>query len=335
MLRIAQHSMHVCATHSCAHQLYHTTASTTCASSTSTRSHSSSGSSFTTTSTDGTNSTNSLAIPTAPRALMGCWRRNWIRFSTNINRKKEHHVSVIWLQTASGMGDLRIDPNQPLTETDSSCGITVVDESTTPYMTADWLNGETGFAQQAVSSFPEKGWLDWGCYSDGVMYERAPSGAYVEEWEKLPDCGPIVEHYTCTYTPNTVSHTSRSASAGGKACESDSVKGVASPTARRVNCYIAGVHHFLAVERGPGKQLHEFSYGVRSPDGTVMVELSTVPECVGQPMHAVSSLKSTCLGPWVLVSQCIVSDAERGLIQAKGAGGGVKGECDSGGSYCS
>jgi len=165
---------------------------------------------------------------TVPDALIGCWRRNWIRFGDA--GPHETDVAVVWLQTASGMGDLRIDPKQALTDT-------------------DWLDGATGFSQQATPSFPEKGWLDWR--SDTLVYEIAPSGAYVEEWERLPGSGPLVEHYVALDTPTVT------------------------------NLYVAGDHHFLAVARPPGEQIHEFSYG-RSPS---KIALSTLPGRVGEPMR--------------------------------------------------
>lgn len=192
---------------------------------------------------------------TVPDALIGCWRRNWIRHGDGEPRRDVH---VVWLQTASGMGDVRIDPSRPPLLTDSSCGITVVDETTAPYPTARWEDGDHGFAQQPEPNFPEDGWLEWR--SPTVMWERAPSGAYVEEWERLP------------YDHGTVVHLVAPASPG------------------RTNLYIAGRHVFLAVERieSPGAQpLHEFSYATlrRSIDpASATIELSTIAERVGATM---------------------------------------------------
>ena len=188
---------------------------------------------------------------TVPDGLFGCWRRNWI--TVGPDGDPDRSVSVIWLQTASGMGDLRIDPAQEPTETDSSCGVTVVDETTTPHMTADWLDGDTGFSQQPESSFPEKGWLVWD--SPTIMRELAPSGAYVEEWQRLAGSDDVVAHF------------------------------VANDAATTTNLYIAGRHVFLARRRGAGEQLDEYSYGVRSA-GTesVTVELSTIVSHVGASM---------------------------------------------------
>ncbi len=70
-------------------------------------------------------------VQTVPDALIGCWRRNWIRFGdagaaedcatedratedrATEDTATEDRVDVIWLQTASGMGDVRIDPTRP------------------------------------------------------------------------------------------------------------------------------------------------------------------------------------------------------------------------------
>jgi len=189
---------------------------------------------------------------TVPDALLGCWRRNWIRFGDDGDLERD--VTVIWLQTASGMADLRLDPTQAPEQTDSSCGITVVDESTTPHVTADWLDGESGFSQQPISSFPEKGWLRWD--SDSIMKELAPSGSYVEEWEKLVDSGGTIAHFLAGDTPTTT------------------------------NLYVCGRHVLLAVQRSESEAVHEYSYGVHSP-GTdaVVIELSTLAHRVGQSMQ--------------------------------------------------
>lgn len=191
---------------------------------------------------------------TVPDALLGCWRRNWIRFGDNGDLERD--VTVIWLQTASGMADLRIDPEQEPDQTDSSCGITVVDESTTPYVTADWVDGESGFSQQPTSSFPEKGWLTWD--SDTIMKELAPSGSYVEEWEKLSGSGDTIAHFVARDTPTTT------------------------------NLYICGRHVLLAVRRSEAETVHEYSYGAYSLDAdgdSVVIEHSTLADRVGSAMH--------------------------------------------------
>jgi hypothetical protein len=59
--------------------------------------------------------------------------------------------------------------------------------------TAEWFTRGTGIAFHPVSAFPEPGLLEW--HSDDVMIERAPSGAYVEEWHRLPDTRTPTTHH--------------------------------------------------------------------------------------------------------------------------------------------
>lgn len=200
---------------------------------------------------------------TVPNDLIGCWRRNWIRFGDNGERQSQ--TRVIWLQTASGMGDLRVDPGQAAHETDSSCGITVVDESTSPHITADWLDGASGFAQQLVSNFPEKGWLTWD--SPSVMRELAPSGAYVEEWERFADSAGPTAHLIAIDAPG------------------------------RVNLYVAGDHAMYCAQNLQPTGVHEFSWGRQVLETrTVVIELSTMPDRVGQTMDLDR--------PWHVESYC-------------------------------
>lgn len=211
-----------------------------------------------------------LGEQTVPDALMGCWRREWIRFRGDnqiaADGSPDRSVTVIWLQTASGMGDLRLDPQQRPEETNSSCGITLVEttpgEDGSPMVTADWLDGPTGFAQQRVSNFPEKGWLTWD--SPTVMREAAPSGAYIEEWVKLAGSSGEIVHLNAPDAPTLT------------------------------NLYIAGSHYFLAVQATPDEQLHQFSYGVRAPDAAgvdalaaahIQIELSTIDTLVGTALR--------------------------------------------------
>jgi len=201
-----------------------------------------------------------FGTPSVPVSLFGCWRRNWIQFE---GRERSSEVTVIWLQTASGMGDLRLDPAQTPAESDSSCGITIVDDTIEP-ITADWQDGETGFGQQTQSNFPEKGWLDWE--TPDLLYERAPSGAYVEEWERLPGSAGAVAHLVSTDTP-------------------------------LANLYLAGSHAFLAVHDPDGTGIHEYTYGTID-DGQTISVYSTFPDRVGKPLRLDR--------PWQLVSASTV-----------------------------
>ena len=147
---------------------------------------------------------------TVPSELIGCWRRAWIRFADGTY---DDTTQVIWLQLDSRMADIRIPASRPdlsrrggfddcsldelrqLADSDSSSGITrctdiVTDADGVRRATAEWFTRGIGINFQPVSVFPEPGLLEWN--DDGnVLIERAPSGAYVEEWHLMPGtCGP-------------------------------------------------------------------------------------------------------------------------------------------------
>ena len=129
----------------------------------------------------------------------------WIEFEDGT---RDDTSFVVWLQLPSLMADVRLtaaalelafeggpagfgecslEQLHVLASSDSSAGATTC----TPFVTgadgvrratAEW-SSTVGF--QAVSAFPEPGLLE--LHDDGtVMIERAPSGAYVEEWRLLP-----------------------------------------------------------------------------------------------------------------------------------------------------
>jgi hypothetical protein len=199
--------------------------------------------------------TSPVGDQTVPARLFGCWRRNWIQFD---GQQPEAGPETIWLQTASGMGDLRIEVGQNAAAGDSSCGITVVEETATSVI-ADWLDGATGFAQQTTSNFPEKGLLSWE--SPTLMFEHAPSGAYIEEWERQPGSAGAVAHFVSPGDPDT-------------------------NAATIANLYLAGTHALLAVQDPEGSGVHEYSYGTSaSRADQATVALSTFPDRVGQPMR--------------------------------------------------
>ncbi len=133
--------------------------------------------------------------------LFGCWQRQWIEFADG---SRDDTSFVVWLQLPSLMADVRLSPAalalagrtslslsdlMVLAESDSSSGATVCTPVVEGTAVAEW---STAIGFQPVSAFPEPGVLEWN--SDGtVMMERAPSGAYVEEWHLLPDSrGPVV-----------------------------------------------------------------------------------------------------------------------------------------------
>jgi len=47
---------------------------------------------------------------TVPDRMIGCWIRRYIQFSDGT---RDTATRVIWVQTASGMGDMRIGPDRP------------------------------------------------------------------------------------------------------------------------------------------------------------------------------------------------------------------------------
>ncbi len=140
---------------------------------------------------------------TVPDELIGCWQRAWIEFADG---SRDDTTVVIWLQLASEMADVRVPADRrletrlgfdecsleelrSLTASESSSGHTVctsieIGDDGVRRATAEWFTRGNGVAFHPVSAFPEPGLLEW--QSDDVMIERAPSGAYVEEWRLLP-----------------------------------------------------------------------------------------------------------------------------------------------------
>lgn len=146
-----------------------------------------------------------MVTATVPDLMLGCWRRAWIEFCDGT---RDDTSMVLWLQTESSMADVRIAADRPsfanrsslaectidelhaLAATDASsgfteCGAVVVDPEGQRSATASWHTRGHGVNFQPVSAFPEPGLMTWN--SDAtVMVERAPSGAYVEEWRLVP-----------------------------------------------------------------------------------------------------------------------------------------------------
>ncbi len=143
--------------------------------------------------------------PTVPELMYGCWRRAWIEFSDG---SIDDSSRVIWLQTPSSMVDVRIAADRPhltgrtrlgdctldelraIAGSDASsgyteCGPVAVDADGLRTATACWHTRGHGVNFQPVSAYPEPGLMSWS--DDGsVMVERAPSGAYVEQWHLVP-----------------------------------------------------------------------------------------------------------------------------------------------------
>lgn len=146
-----------------------------------------------------------MSIPTVPDLMLGCWRRAWIEFSDGT---LDDTSSVTWLQTPSLMADVRIAADRPdlaaraglhectvdelraLAHSDASsgyteCGPVVIGRDGLRAATATWHTRGHGVNYQPVSAFPEPGLMTWSNDAT-VMFERAPSGAYVEEWRLVP-----------------------------------------------------------------------------------------------------------------------------------------------------
>lgn len=141
-----------------------------------------------------------------PDLLRGCWQRSWIRYADGA---VDDTSTVVWLQHESAMADVRIPESHSalqhrgslagctleelrlLANSESSTGATVctpieIGVDGVRRATAAWPRLAGGVEFQPVSGFPEPGLLEWN--DDGtVMLERAPSGAYVEQWRRIPD----------------------------------------------------------------------------------------------------------------------------------------------------
>lgn len=149
---------------------------------------------------------------TVPVELRGCWRRAWIEFADGT---RDDTSLVVWLQLESEMADVRLpaqrgtvvdrsgfddcslDELRALADSESSSGVTVcspvaVGADDVRSATAEWVDGSHSVGFQPVSAFPEPGLLEW--VADDVLIERAPSGAYVEEWHRLPGTTQPLHH---------------------------------------------------------------------------------------------------------------------------------------------
>jgi hypothetical protein len=142
---------------------------------------------------------------TVPDLMFGCWKRAWIEFADGT---RDDTTTVVWLQTESLMADVRIaadrgdirrraglhecttDELRVIAAADASSGFTEcspvdVDADGVRTATASWHTRGHGVNFQPVSAFPEPGLMSWNDDAT-VMMERAPSGAYVEEWRLVP-----------------------------------------------------------------------------------------------------------------------------------------------------
>jgi hypothetical protein len=147
---------------------------------------------------------------TVPTRLLGCWYRRYIRFPDGT---EDTSTRVIWVQTLSGVGDIRVPATRPdlrarsgladcskeellaLAEQDCFCGVTLFNSKAKPFPTASWPKESYLFRFQPVITFPEPGWMEW-LEGGTCMIERAPSGAYVEDWRLQPASQAFGAHLT-------------------------------------------------------------------------------------------------------------------------------------------
>ena len=148
-----------------------------------------------------------------PEWLRGCWQRTWIQFADGT---RNHDDTVVWLQTGSAMADVRIAADRPsfagvagLADCDEvqlaalATAIATTGHTTTSdecetgdgdrTCTAEWFSYGSGANFQPVCTFPEPGLLSVDA-GGTVMIERAPSGAYVEEWRLVPGSREPLRH---------------------------------------------------------------------------------------------------------------------------------------------
>jgi hypothetical protein len=153
------------------------------------------------------------ACESVPELLRGAWRRDWIRFADGT---VDDSSIVVWVQLEHRMADIRVPAGfgelagrgslaactigelRRLAAGDSSTGSTScsaieIDADGVRRATAEWFDSVGDVAFQPVSAFPEPGLLEWS--DDGtVMTERAPSGDYVERWERMPGSSKPLTH---------------------------------------------------------------------------------------------------------------------------------------------
>lgn len=145
-------------------------------------------------------------MSSVPKVLQGAWRRARIEFADGT---VDDTSTVLWLQFPRRMVDVRFEAGRAelrsrnglsgcsredllqLARSDSSSGFTICSPlamtvNNMRTATAEWFStGEGDVSFQPFTSFPEPGIVEWN--DDGsIMIERAPSGAYIEEWRRVP-----------------------------------------------------------------------------------------------------------------------------------------------------
>lgn len=229
---------------------------------------------------------------TVPEKMIGCWERLYIRFSEGTEDKT---TRVIWLQTLSGVADIRIAASRPnlrgrrgfgdcskdellkLAEQDCFCGVTLFDPDAKPFPTASWPKEAYLFRFQPVITFPEPGWIVWQD-SGSCMIERAPSGAYEEDWRLQSGSRSFAAHLTkrdaatttCLYVAGEHAIYARN-------------RAVDLPSDKT----LLEIARDTKYDRGRLQELVncDFSYGRRTQSGgDFKIEISTLPWREGQPL---------------------------------------------------
>ena len=230
--------------------------------------------------------------PTVPPQMMGCWHRRSIRFSEG---EEDTTTRVIWLQTASGMGDMRIPADRvdlshrtdlstcssdelgARSNQDSGAGINLLDPNARPKPTATWEDGGAGVGYQNYVYFPEPGWFEWR--GEDCMMEWAPSGAYEEDWRLQPDSRGRLVHLIGI--PGLEATPIRQLLVAGDhaiAVRDRSVGPLEERPLPETAADLRGDHAGLVALLDC-----EFSYAVRRNDGFV-IELSSIPFREGQAL---------------------------------------------------
>jgi len=229
---------------------------------------------------------------TVPEEMIGCWERIYIRFSDGTEDKT---TRVIWLQTLSGVGDIRIAASRPnlrgrggfrdcskdellkLAEQDCFCGVTLFDPDAKPFPTARWPKEAYLFRFQPVITFPEPGWIEWQG-SGTCMIERAPSGAYEEDWRLQSGSRSFAAHLTkrdATTTTCLYVAGEHAIYARNRAVDLPSDKSLLE-LARDAKYDCSRLQELVDCE---------FSYGrQKQPGADFKIELSTLPWRQGQPL---------------------------------------------------
>ncbi|MEN9643632.1 MAG: hypothetical protein RL238_301 [Actinomycetota bacterium] len=201
----------------------------------------------------------------------------------------DDRAAVFWLQTAHAMADVRIDGDRPpfdgvhslaecsdghlaaLATANASTGHTsvehVVDHPDGSHTcVAQWHTYGHGANFQPVVTYPEPGLLHVDA-TGTVMTERAPSGAYVEEWHLVPGSRDVLRSEPPV--------DGREWFRAGPVVIVVRDRAVAPPRDASLSDLIA--HDHLARATIEALLDTEYSVAFREPDGRTVVRHSTLP----------------------------------------------------------